>query len=103
MVVTAMDGYEALARVEEVSPDVIVLDFEMPGINGDEVLEVLRSSLTTRSIPVVFLTGIDDEDELNALITAGAVGYIVKPFDPKALAGDLESILAEVSDHELLS
>jgi CheY-like chemotaxis protein len=102
-VVTAVDGYEALARAEEISPDVIVLDFEMPGMNGDEVLKVLRSSLTTRSIPVVFLTGIDNEEELNALIAAGAVGYIVKPFDPRALAGVLESILAEVSDHELLS
>lgn len=102
-VVTAVDGYQALARVEEILPDVIVLDFEMPGMNGDEVLKILRSSPCTRSIPVIFLTGIDNEDELNALITAGAVGYVVKPFDPRALAADLVSILAEVSDHELSS
>ncbi|RLE15430.1 MAG: hypothetical protein DRJ28_04160 [Actinobacteria bacterium] len=82
VVVTAADGPEALAVVDRAAPDVILLDYLMPGMNGDEVLEVLRSSPTTRNVPVVFLTGIKDEIELQELVAGGAVGWLVKPFDP---------------------
>ena len=100
-VTTASDGPEALGMVEGLAPDVILLDFFMPGMNGDEVLKILRSSLATRSIPVVFLTALDNEEELAALVAAGAVGWIMKPFDPSALAEELEAILGHVLDDEL--
>ncbi len=98
---TASDGPEALGMIEGFAPDVILLDFFMPGMNGDEVLKVLRSSLATRSIPVVFLTALDNEEELAALVAAGAVGWIMKPFDPSALSEELEAILGHVLDDEL--
>jgi two-component system, OmpR family, response regulator len=96
-VVTAGDGAEALACVDRVAPDVILLDYLMPGMDGDEVLASLRSSPATRHIPVVFLTGIDDEGELQRLVANGAAGSIAKPFDPNTLAGDLTSILDPAS------
>lgn len=92
-VATAADGVEALAAVDRVAPDVILLDYLMPGMDGAEVLALLQASQATRSIPVVFLTGVDDEDELKRLVAGGAVGCLVKPFDPGTLAGDLRSVL----------
>jgi CheY-like chemotaxis protein len=100
-VVTAADGVEALAAVDRVAPDVILLDYLMPGMNGDEVLEILRSSRATRNIPVVFLTGVDDEEELWQLVEAGAVGCLGKPFDPNTLAEDLEAVLRPVLRHDV--
>lgn len=92
-VVTAASGPEALAAVERVVPDVILLDYMMPGMDGDEVLATLQSSPATRDIPVVFLTAIDDDEERQALLAAGAVGYLAKPFNPMTLAEDLKASL----------
>jgi CheY-like chemotaxis protein len=94
-VTTASDGEEALAVVEDLAPDVILLDLMMPGHNGDVVLGALQTSRATRDIPVIFLTGIDDAEELAALVTMGAVGCLVKPFDPETLAIKVKSILSE--------
>lgn len=92
-VVTAANGQEALSTVDAEPPDAIVIDFMMPGMNGDEVLEVLQSRPETREIPVVFLSGIDDPDQVEAWIAAGATGCLGKPFDPTTLAGELEEML----------
>lgn len=75
----------------------------MPGMDGDEVLAVFQASSRTRDIPVVFLTAMDNADELQALYTAGAVGYLSKPFDPLTLADDLRSLLRGVVTSTALS
>ncbi|MFV1970067.1 MAG: response regulator [Acidimicrobiia bacterium] len=100
-VTTAADGVEALDLVDRVAPDAILLDYLMPGMNGDEVLAILQSSPATRNIPVVFLTAVEDEDELRRLVAAGAIGCLLKPFDPRTLAEDLESVLLRVPDHDV--
>lgn len=99
-VVTAADGAEALAAVDRAAPEAILLDYLMPDMNGDEVLAVLASSPAARSIPVVILTAVDDEDELRRLLTAGAIGCLTKPFDPRTLAEDLRTILRSVLPHD---
>lgn len=99
----ASDGAEALAAVERAAPDAILLDYMMPGMDGDEVLAVLQASSRTRDIPVVFLTAIDNADELQALHAAGAAGYLSKPFDPLTLADDLRSLLRGVVTSTALS
>jgi CheY-like chemotaxis protein len=90
---TARDGLEALNVVDGVQPDVILLDYMMPGMNGDEVLAALRSSPAVRHIPIVFLTGLEDGPRRDSLISTGALGCIFKPFDPTTLASDLLAIL----------
>lgn len=92
-VTTASDGAAALAAVEVAAPDAILLDLMMPGMNGDQVLEVLQASPATRDIPVVFLTAIDSEAERQALVASGAVGCLAKPFDPKTLADEFRRAL----------
>ena len=57
----AEDGYAALRKLDTIKPDVIVLDLMMPGVNGHHVLSELAASAYTRDIPVVVITGSDDE------------------------------------------
>ena len=98
---TAKDGADALAMVEASQPDAIVMDFMMPGMDGDEVLAELQSSPLTASIPVIFLTGLGAEAQQEALQLPGAVGCISKPFDPLSLAQDVAALLvsAEPASH----
>jgi diguanylate cyclase (GGDEF)-like protein len=79
-VFTARTGEEALSRVAENPPDLILLDILLPGIDGFEVLRRLKGSPETRLIPVIIITGLQsDVDEEKGLLL-GAVDYITKPF-----------------------
>ncbi|MCL2809748.1 MAG: response regulator [Treponema sp.] len=77
----AKDGISALKIAQRSLPDLILLDVIMPDKNGFEVINELKSSETTKNIPVIFITGIVDKDSEKAGLTAGAVDYIHKPFD----------------------
>ena len=77
----AKDGSQALRRVAEYMPDLILLDIIMPGMDGYEVLTELKRSEKTKDIPVIFITGLNgEEDETNGL-QLGADDYIHKPFN----------------------
>lgn len=92
-VFTACDGEEALVKVKEIMPDLILLDIMMPKINGMEVKRQLNNDSSTASIPVIFLTAkITMSDKLEG-VCLGADGYITKPFDMKALMARIDSIL----------
>jgi len=82
--VEAADGVEAVELLQSGQHfSLVVLDLEMPRMNGDEVLKEIRGSLATVGLPVIVLTGTGDPDaELN-LMEAGADDYIRKPFDPR--------------------
>lgn len=79
------NGAEVTARVTEWKPDVILLDWVMPGLDGIDVCRQLKADPETRDVPVVFLTGNTDEHELQQALALGAIGYITKPFDPVTL------------------
>ena len=90
--VTAATGEQAIAEARRRTPDLILLDRNMPGMSGDEVLGALRSDGALSSVPVLMLTGEPMEpDEIHAL---GAAGAILKPFDVNAL---VEMIRAHVN------
>ena len=76
----AMDGESALEIIEEEPPDIILMDIMMPGIDGYEVCERLKSKTATRDIPVVFLTALSEEENEAKGLALGAVDYIIKPF-----------------------
>lgn len=76
---------DAIKYLSGNSADLVLLDVNMPEMSGFEVLEILKSDESTKNIPVIFLTGDEDEDALKKGIEAGAMGFIKKPFS----AGDV--------------
>ncbi|MDR2077160.1 MAG: response regulator [Desulfovibrio sp.] len=80
----------ALSMLERISVDIILLDIEMPDLNGYEVLKIIKANPATKEIPVIFLTGrSDNTSELEGL-TLGAVDYLAKPFSPPLLLKHIE-------------
>jgi CheY-like chemotaxis protein len=99
-VLEAQDGVEALEQVRREQPSLILLDVMMPGIDGWKVAAQLAADGDTRDIPVVFLSArAADEDRLRAQ-GLGAVGYLVKPFDPVDLATTVRDVLERVARGE---
>lgn len=95
-VVEAADGHETLLRVERESPDLIVLDRIMPGIDGFGVMRALRENTQTRAIPVVMLTGlVADEQDAVESIELGVNEYLTKPFMLAELSAGVRRLLAQ--------
>lgn len=90
----ASNGAEALTLAVERSPDVIVLDVMMPGMDGPTVFNRLRETAQTREIPVIFMTAKLREHDLAAYRGLGATGIIPKPFDPMTLADRVRELVA---------
>lgn len=84
-VVQAVDGESALALCAVAPPDAILLDIEMPGLDGHQVLARLKADERFSDIPVVFLTGHTETDDMVAGLLAGAHDYLRKPFEPAEL------------------
>lgn len=78
-VIFATSGAQAIALTAKELPDLILLDYEMPVVNGKMTLEMLRSEESTRDIPVVFLTGMDDADHVHEVLALKPQGYLLKP------------------------
>lgn len=93
-VVLVSTGTEALEKALSERPDLILLDVRMPKMTGYEVCRQLKEDSATRSIPVVFLSAKGQEGEIEQGLASGAVEYIVKPFAPDELIGQVKDILA---------
>jgi type II secretory ATPase GspE/PulE/Tfp pilus assembly ATPase PilB-like protein/CheY-like chemotaxis protein len=93
VVTEAADGVEALDQVDRVAPDIIVLDLNLPGLDGYGVLSHLRSRTATADVPVVVLTAKGDEDNEVRVFEMGADDFLSKPFRAKALSARLQAVL----------
>ena len=90
------DGEEALILVEEVKPDLMVLDWMIEGISGIEVCRRLRRRSNTSSLPIIMLTARGEEDDRVRGLETGADDYITKPFSPKELVAREGAVLRRV-------
>ena len=91
-VTTAANGDQAIEKAGQTTPDLIILDMMMPGKNGIEVCNILRSQPAFASTLIIFLTAINDENtEIKGLET-GADDYITKPVSPKVLISKIKSL-----------
>jgi PAS domain S-box-containing protein len=93
-VCTAVNGRDALERVREVRPDLVVTDVMMPDIYGFGLLDALRADSHTSDIPVMMLSARSGEDARVAGLTAGADDYVIKPFSARELQARVRSLLA---------
>ena len=93
---TAMDGEEALARVKEFKPDIIVLDWMLPSMSGVEVCKSLRRSGDTRNIPIIMLSARGQEDDRIQGLDSGADDYITKPFSPSELIARIRAVFRRI-------
>jgi CheY-like chemotaxis protein len=89
----ARDGAQALNQIDRVGPDVIVLDLNLPGLDGYGVLSHLRSRPATAGIPVIVLTAKGDEDNEVRVFELGADDFLTKPFRARALSARLDAVL----------
>lgn len=93
---TARNGAEAIVRVAESVPDLVVTDIRMPEVNGHTLVRYLRDSPRTNLIPVIFLTAKDTTADRIAGFRSGVDAYITKPFEPEELLAAISSILDRV-------
>lgn len=91
-VVACSSGEEAVQRISKVSPQMIVLDVMMPGMDGPQTLARIRDMEAFKTIPVVFMTAKANVEEVKKYHALGVAGVIIKPFDPMTLADDLRAI-----------
>lgn len=84
-ILSAMDGVSALKLAREYHPDLVVLDVNMPGMSGFEVVERLKNDEDMQSIPVIMLTALSDVENRVYAMTLGAEDYLTKPFSPREL------------------
>ncbi|GBE94512.1 hybrid sensor histidine kinase/response regulator [Nostoc cycadae] len=92
IVTTARNGEKALQQIQDTLPDLILLDVMMPGIDGFETCQKLKTNPLTQDIPVIFMTGISDIETKVKGLNLGAVDYITKPFQK-------EEVLARIKTH----
>jgi DNA-binding response OmpR family regulator len=92
-VVSAFDGNEALDLAAKESPDLILLDLMLPGLEGTEVTRRLKADNRTSNIPIIMLTAKAEETDVVVGLTLGADDYITKPFSPKILLARVNTVL----------
>jgi len=92
----AADGEEALLRVEENAPDVIILDWMLPKISGIEVCRRIRSKPETRNIPIIMLTARSEEADRIRGLEMGADDYLTKPFSTRELIARVRAVLRRI-------
>ncbi len=94
-VVTAFDGDQGVFMAHKENPDIILLDIRMPGSDGFNVIERLKQSRSTSTIPIIFLTGSPEKDLEKRAMEMGVRFYIKKPYDPEELLDAIQRALKE--------
>ncbi|GEM_PF-4307229 len=91
--IQARNGSEAIALAEQCSPDVVLLDYDMPGMNGLEVLRRMKKCETGKKARVIMVSGNMDDAHRDLAMSLGADGYFAKPFSPLALLQRVTDLL----------
>ena len=94
-VIAAESGEDALKKVDEKTPDVILLDMMMPGMDGPTTFAKLKEKPSLSKVPVIFMTAKVQTHEIESYRHLGAAGVITKPFDPMGLADEIRQIVSK--------
>jgi two-component system phosphate regulon response regulator PhoB len=87
------DGAEAVDRIVEVAPDLVLLDLMLPGMDGLEVCRTLKQDPAARDIPVIMVTAKGEETDVVLGLELGADDYVTKPFSPRELLARVKAVL----------
>lgn len=98
IVIKASDGNDGLARAKSDRPDLLIVDTAVAGMDGFELVSMLKREPETRGLPVLMLSSLNDEEAIVKSLDAGA-DYVIKPFSPRILVAMIKKILRDVSDH----
>ena len=102
-IVTASSGIEALTVLLEREVDLVLLDVQMPGMDGFEVARLMRGSQRTRLTPIIFLTANEQsQDAVHRGYASGAIDYLFKPFDPNVLKPKVQALLEQQQNRRTL-
>lgn len=91
---SASSGLEAIDSARTEKPDLVLLDIEMPGMDGFQTLEILKREVISQAVPVIFLTAREDSESREKGLEAGAVDYLTKPYDRQELSIKVKNHLA---------
>ena len=93
---SAASGEECLTRVATYQPDLLILDYLLPDLSGDEIIETLRRADDTLDLPVILLSGLDPQLIEDGLLSDPGVFYLAKPFNNEELLTLVRQVLAPV-------
>lgn len=93
LTVLASSGVEAVTKAASEKPDLILLDVQMPGLDGPTTFSRLRSHEATAHMPIIFMTAKIQKQEVTRYLELGAIGVIGKPFDPLTLPTEIQRLL----------
>lgn len=92
-VLEAVDGDDAIAKAEREHLDLILLDIMMPNMDGFETCRRLKASAKTKDVPIVFLTALGAQEDVEEGLALGGDGYVIKPFNAVTLAAQISELL----------
>ena len=95
-----MTGEEALEKVRSYTPDLIILDLMLPGIDGLDTCRILKNDSRTSTIPVIMLTARGEESDIVIGLELGAEDYVTKPFSPRVLSARIKAVIRRGRDLE---
>src|SRR5450759_2367678 len=92
--VEAVNGREGVERLTTTDIDVVITDWNMPGMSGIDFIRSIRSNTATKDLPVLMVTNPAAKDDIVEALRAGVNGYVVKPFTPETIKEKIEAMLA---------
>ena len=93
LVTSAADGIRGIALAVQMLPDVILLDIQLPGLNGYDVARALRQNAVLTDVPIVAVTALALHGDRERALAAGCNGYLEKPIDPASFVASITSFL----------
>jgi two-component system alkaline phosphatase synthesis response regulator PhoP len=94
-VITSSDGKEGLEKVYKEKPDLVIVDFILPRVNGYEICSRLKEDTEFSGVPVIIITGNTNERDRRLTEDAGADAFLIKPFDREVLLSRIKELLGE--------
>ena len=99
----SLNGYDGMLKIQELKPDLILLDRMLPDIEGTEICKFIRSKKEIQRIPVIMLTAKGEEEDLLQGFDNGADDYLIKPFSPKELLARISALLRRSNESNVTS